>query len=509
MFESAELGHTIDKKTFDAEEPKLRRALLDAQYRVLSAAKFPVVLVIAGVDGAGKGETVNVLNEWMDARHIEAHAITEPSDEERERPHMWRFWRSLPPKGKLGIFFGSWYTQPIVERVYGHIKDAELDRRLDETVSFEKMLTDEGVLLLKFWFHLSKKAQKKRLHELEADKKTSWRVTESDWEHFERYDKFKRVSEHALRETSRNAASWLVIEGTDDRYRKLTAGKTLLDAINQRLEAVEAKAPKRAPKGKQVAEEEKPKAKVDVLPEIAAIDHKRVVDTIDLTKKLDKDDYEDELDKWQRKLNILSRHRGFGKISVVVGFEGSDAAGKGGTIRRLIWGLDARQYRVIQIAAPTEEERAQPYLWRFWRHLPRLGRFAIFDRTWYGRVLVERVEGYAQPQDWMRAYAEINDFEEQLARHGTVVAKFWLQISKEEQLRRFKERERVKYKNYKIGPDDWRNRKKWDDYELAMCDMVDRTSTEIAPWALVSSEDKYWARIKVLETLCKRIEDAL
>jgi polyphosphate:AMP phosphotransferase len=506
MFESAELGHSIDKKAYDAEEPKLRRALLDAQYRVLELAKFPVVLVIGGVDGAGKGETVNVLNEWMDARHIQAHAMTTPSDEERERPHMWRFWRSLPPKGKLGIFFGSWYTQPIVERVFGRIKDAELDRRLDETVAFEKMLTDEGVLLLKFWFHLSKKAQNKRLHELESDKKTAWRVTKNDWQHFELYDKFRRISEHALRETSRNAASWLVIEGTDDRYRELTAGKTLLEAINQRLETVTEKPAKATTSAKSKA---KAVEAIDVLPEIAAIDHKRVVDTIDLTKKLDDDEYEDLLDKWQRKLNLLSRQSSFKKISVVAGFEGSDAAGKGGTIRRVIWSLDARQYRVVPIAAPTDEERAQPYLWRFWRHLPRLGRFAIFDRTWYGRVLVERVEGYAKPQDWMRAYAEINDFEEQLVRHGTVVAKFWLQISKAEQLRRFKERERIKYKNYKIGPDDWRNRKKWDEYAVAMCDMVDRTSTEIAPWTLVPSEDKHWARIQVLETLCKRIEQAL
>ena len=510
MFESAELGHSIDKKTFDAEEPKLRRALLDAQYRVLEAAKFPVVLVIGGVDGAGKGETVNVLNEWMDARHIEAHAITEPSDEERERPHMWRFWRALPPKGKLGIFFGSWYTQPIVQRVYGQTKDTDLHRRLDEIVSFEKMLTDEGVLLLKFWFHLSKKVQKKRLQDLESHKSTRWRVTETDWNHFRLYDKFRRVSEHALRETSRNAASWLVIEGTDERYRELTAGRTLLDAVEHRLATLDAKpAAADAPPPAKKKRGGKSTRGIDVLPEVAAIDDKRVVDNIDLTKAIPDDEYDDLLDKWQRKLNLLSRHPRFKKLSVIAGFEGCDAAGKGGTIRRVIWALDARQYRVVPVAAPTEEERAQPYLWRFWRHLPRLGRFAIFDRTWYGRVLVERVEGYAPPEAWMRAYAEINDFEEQLARHGTVVAKFWLQISKEEQLRRFKERERVKYKNYKIGPDDWRNREKWDQYRDAMCDMVDRTSTEIAPWTLVSSEDKNWGRIHVLETLCKRIEAAL
>jgi polyphosphate kinase 2 (PPK2 family) len=185
-----------------------------------------------------------------------------------------------------------------------------------------------------------------------------------------------------------------------------------------------------------------------------------------------------------------------------------DAAGKGGAIRRITAGIDARQYQVIPIAAPTEEERAQPYLWRFWRHIPRLGRFVLFDRSWFGRVLVERVEGFATEDAWSRAYREINEFEEQLSTNGIIICKFWLAVTKEEQMKRFKEREATERKRYKITPEDWRNRKKWDDYIVAASDMIDRTSTAYAPWTVVEANDKYSARIKVLETLTKRMRDA-
>ena len=244
-------------------------------------------------------------------------------------------------------------------------------------------------------------------------------------------------------------------------------------------------------------------------PVIPAIDNLLLLRTLDLSKKLKKTEYENELEKYQGKLNLLTRHPDFKKLSVVVVFEGNDAAGKGGSIRRITQALDARQYRVVSIAAPTEEERAQPYLWRFWRNIPRKSRFAVFDRSWYGRVLVERVEGYCSRGDWMRAYGEINDFEEQMVRKRTVVVKFWLSISRDEQLRRFKEREKVGFKRFKITDEDWRNREKWEEYELAVCDMIDRTSTEIAPWTLVEANDKNYARIKVLKTLCERLEVVL
>jgi polyphosphate:AMP phosphotransferase len=491
MFESAELGHSVTDREFDRTEPKLREALLKAQYELLENKSFPVVIVIGGVDGAGKGETVNILNEWMDPRHIVTHAFGEMSDEERERPRMWRYWRALPPKGRIGILFGAWHTEPIVNRVLGRIDDDQLELATEEIVRFERMLSDEGALILKFWFHLSKKAQKKRLKALEADPKTRWRVTDTDWERFKLYDRFRKVSENALRETSTGYAPWIVVEGTDPNYRYLTVGRTLLDALNKRLA------------GKKPAV-----SRPAALPE-SAIDGRNVLSSLDYEQRLERKDYNRKLEKYQGELNLLTRHKRFRQKSIIIVFEGADAAGKGGSIRRITGALDARHYQVTPVAAPTEEERAQPYLWRFWRSLPRRGRVTIFDRSWYGRVLVERVEKYCPEEDWMRAYHEINDFEEQVVEAGGIVTKFWLTITKEEQLRRFRAREKTPFKSFKITPEDWRNRKKWDDYEHAVCDMIDRTSNELAPWVLVPANDKYSARIAILKTLCERIEAAL
>jgi polyphosphate:AMP phosphotransferase len=491
MFESAELGHRIDPRDYDREVPKLRAALLDTQMRVLERAEFPILLLSGGVDGGGKGDVVNLLLEWMDPRHIQVHAMGEPTDEERARPSMWRFWRALPPRGKTGVFFGSWYTAPIVERAYGRIRGAELTRALTEIVRFERMLVDEGALVVKLWMHLTKKGQRKRFEKLESSPATAWRVTEEDWRNHEHYERFREVSERALRETSTAEAPWYVIEASDARYRDLTVGRTLLDALHQRLERSKPPAPARvAP------------------PPAPPIDARNVVDELDLTKALSDAQYQQRLPKLQGRLNALSRHKRFEDMSVVLVFEGNDAAGKGGAIRRVTRALDARRYDVVPIAAPSDEERAQPYLWRFWRHLPRKGHFAIFDRSWYGRVLVERVEGFASEPDWLRAYREIVDFEDGLVRFGVVVVKFWLAISKAEQLVRFRARQKTPFKRFKITPEDWRNRKKWEAYERAVCDMVDRTSTDVAPWHLVAANDKRWARVRVLETICEAIEAA-
>ena len=492
MFESANLSHKVSKLVYHREEPKLRAALLNAQYDLFENGRFPVLILIAGVEGAGKGETVNLLNEWMDPRHIHAHAFPAPSDEERERPAMWRFWRALPPKGKIGVFFGAWHTSPIVGRVQGVIGEGEFSQHIAEILRFEKMLADEGVLLLKFWFHLSKEQQKKRLKALEKDPKTRWRVTDIEWKYFKIYNKFVKVCEPFLRKTSTGEAPWIVVAGADPRYRALTVGRHLLAAMRERLDE---KTVKRLP-------DKSP-------PLLPAADNLNVLRALKLDQPLTKADYEKQLEKWQGRLNVLSRHPRFKNISVVMVFEGNDAAGKGGAIRRLTGALDARSYHSVPVAAPTEEERAQPYLWRFWRHIPRHGRITIFDRSWYGRVLVERVEGFCSEGDWMRAYTEINDFEQQLTRQNIVVVKYWLAISKDEQLRRFKAREKVAFKHFKITADDWRNRKKWNDYEQAICDMVDRTSTSIAPWTLVEANNKYYARLKVLKTLCQAVESAL
>ena len=478
MFEFAELAHAVTKIAYRREEPKLRAKLLDAQYDLKQNASFATLILIAGVEGAGKGETIHLLNEWMDPRHILTHGFAEPSDEESQRPQQWRYWRALPPKGSLGVFFGAWHNEPIFERTRGKLSAGDFAQKIDEIVRLEKMLSEEGVLLLKYWFHVSKKVQKKNLARI-GEKPPP------------RYKRFLKVSEEFVRRTSTAETPWIVVPAAEKRFRALTFGRHLLAALRERLD-------------------DKPvKRHADRHPPLAEpADKLNVLRALQLDQPMARAEYRRQLEKLQRRLNELSRDKGMRERSVVVVFEGNDAAGKGGAIRRVTGGIDARYYRNVPVAAPTEEERAQPYLWRFWRHIPRRGRFAFFDRSWYGRVLVERVEKLSPEHDWMRAYAEINDFELALVRHDIVLVKFWMAISKDEQYRRFKQREKVAFKRFKITPEDWRNRKRWDDYEAAVCDMVDRTSTRVAPWTLVEANNKYYARIKVLNTLCEALEKA-
>jgi len=491
MFESAELGHKIDKETYKNAVPQLRASLLDAQYELKEQGKIPVIILVSGQDGAGKGETINLLYEWMDPRYISTLAFSAPTDEERQRPFMWRYWRALPPKGRIGIFAGSWYSSPIHDRIEGNMSQAQMDQRIDQINRFEQMLVNEGALILKFWFHLTKEGQKRRLKALEKDPRTAWRVTKWNWERLKTYDKLQEVVHHVLRLTNTPWAPWIIIEGEDDRYRSLTTGQIILDAVKKRLAGIEKQATPVAP------------------PVQPNIDGRDVISELDLTKKLARKPYEEQLAKWQGCLSEWVRDPRFKQRSVICVFEGSDAAGKGGAIRRVAAAMDARDYQIVPIAAPTEEERAQPYLWRFWRHVPRIGRVTIFDRSWYGRVLVERVEGFCAEADWLRAYTEINDFEHELTEAGAIVVKFWLQVSKDEQLRRFQEREKTEFKRFKITDEDWRNREKWDAYHVAVCDMIDRTSTGQVPWTLVEADDKNYARVKVLRTICERIEAAL
>ncbi len=494
MFETAELGHHLSKTKYREIEPELRAQLLEAQFDLWKCGKFPVIILISGVRGAGKGETVNLLLEWMDPRHIHTHAFDNPTDEELARPPMWRYWRALPPKGRIGILFGSWYTAPIIDRVFGRIKEGDLAREIDEINHFERMLADEDALILKFWFHLGKKQQRKRLKVIESDPETRWRITQRDWDFFKKYDRFYRVSEDIVMQTSTGWAPWIVVEGKDSAYRSVTVGQALLQAMRKRLDA--------KPGGTSGWT-------VEAAPVAKPVDNLYILDTLDLTQALTKANYTRDLAKLQRRLALLTRHRRFTQRNVMCVFEGMDAAGKGGAIRRLTAALDARLYHTIPVAAPTDEEKAQPYLWRFWRHVPSKGRFTIFDRSWYGRVLVERIEGFCSEADWMRAYSEINEFEDQLSHNGTVVLKFWMQISKSEQLKRFNLRERTRFKQFKITDEDWRNREKWSEYQTAAADMIERTNAANAPWTLIESNDKYFARIKVLRTIVTAFERCL
>ena len=490
MFEAAELDQVMSPRRYDAQLPALRSALLQAHFD-LRTRHFPVFVIVSGADGAGKGELVQRLNEWLDPRGVETHAFWETSDEERERPPYWRFWRAMPGRGRIGILFGSWYTAPIIRRVTGEIKGRELDGELDRISALERTLADDGAEIVKLWLHLPKRAQKRRLEKLERD----GRIGPDDWKHFKLYDRFTRVSERAMRRTDTAAAPWHVIEAGDRRFREFTAGRILLEALQRRL----ANGKKAAPAAARTARP----------PAVGAGQRASILDHVDLTPHLSEADYRRELEKLQATLTRLAWSARQKKVSTVLVFEGWDAAGKGGAIRRVTQAIDPRLYRVVGVAAPTDEEQAQHYLWRFWRHLPRAGRMVIFDRSWYGRVLVERVERFARPDEWRRAYHEINEFEEQLTDHGIVLAKFWLHLSPQEQLRRFREREHVAYKRYKITAEDWRNRKQWEPYKAAVDDMVAHCSTEYAPWTLVAANDKRVARVQILRTVVQRLEAAL
>jgi polyphosphate:AMP phosphotransferase len=488
MFEIAELGRTLSKAEYEAVTPDLRTSLLKVQRR-LSEARFPVVVLVHGADGAGKGETANMLHAWFDTRFLITNAYGPPTEDERERPEFWRYWMWLPPAGRMGVFLGSWYTQPILDSVYGRISDAERAQAVLRINAFEKALTDDGALVIKLWFHISKKEQKKRLKSLEKKKSTRWRVTRLDWKHHELYDAFVPVCESVLRDTSTGSAPWTVIESSDARYRHVTAAREIMQQIERRLDT-----------------KTEPAAHA---PEPPIGNPVTILDRLDLSKSLEKAKYSDELPELQARLNRLSRRLSSKRAGAIFLFEGSDAAGKGGAIRRVTSALDARQYRVISIAAPTDEERAHHYLWRFWRHLPRRGRITVFDRSWYGRVLVERVEGFAAQHEWRRAYKEINDFETELVSDGIVLVKFWLHISSDEQLERFHDRERDPWKHHKITAEDYRNREKAAQYESAINEMIARTSTAHAPFTLVEANDKNYARIKVLRTICDRLAERL
>lgn len=490
MFETAEVGNKLDKAAFKREVPVVRAELLEIQ-KELAASGTAVAVLVGGVEGAGKTETVNQLLEWLDARGVETHVMDQPTPDERERPPMWRFWMSLPPKGHMGIFLGSWYTQPIVDRVFGKCGDGAFHRQLDHIVEFETMLAREGVLVVKFWLHLKEKALRKRMAELAKAPLQRWRVTERDLKFVKKYARFRRVSEQALMHTSTGDAPWHIVEAVDPRYRHLAVAKTLLAQMRERLSQQAAS------------------GKLKRAPDLSKPPAKNILRSADLTRALREKAYEKRLLKAQAELNPLTRRLHQKKHSMILVFEGPDAAGKGGAIRRLTQAMDARTYRVISVAAPTDEERAHPYLWRFWRHLPRLGRVTIYDRSWYGRVLVERVEGFCAREEWQRAYSEINCFEECLVEFGTILIKFWLAVSPQEQLGRFKDRQVTPYKQYKITEEDWRNRAKWDAYEAAAVEMIDKASTSESPWIIVPAEDKNYARIAVLETVVKRLKREL
>jgi polyphosphate:AMP phosphotransferase len=497
VFDTAELGQSIPKAEFKKRELELRASLLKLQYQALEMARFPIIIDFAGVDGAGKGTTMNMLDKWMDPRWIRAIGYQRPSDEEKARPRFWRYWRDIPPKGRMGVYLSGRYSAPLLQRVYGEIDDAEFDDRLAEIIRFENTLADDGALILKFWMHLSRDAQKDRLESLSADPMLSYQVKDKDWQNHEHYDEFIAAAEKIITRTNRAAAPWTIVEGVDSYYRHIRVGETIRAELERHL-AIHENSPAEAIPAP--AEPHKPQAEHRLRP-------LTIFDNLDLSVRLTDIKYAKKKKKLQAKLGELGRKAHEQGQSTVLVFEGPDAAGKGGAIRRTVWSLDARAYRIYQFAAPTDIERAHHYLWRFWSKLPKAGNVSIFDRSWYGRVLVERTEGFATEDEWRRAFGEINDFESQIVDRGILLLKFWLHISNDEQLKRFEERAESPYKHWKLTDEDWRNREQWEHYEIAAHDMVQFTSTRAAPWILVEGDSKHYARLKILQTICDALEE--
>ncbi len=490
---AAERFRKVGKRAFRDAEEGLRLRLLAAQ-QALRAAPFPVLVVLAGDDRPACDETLNLLHDWMDPRQLEGNAYGAHSEDERRRPWFWRYWRDLPARGRIGVYLGAWTVATLRDRAERHLAQDAYERRLEHGRRFEEQLAADGALLLKFWLHLPADELRRRVRASRRPDSKDWQYTDAAHGALTTTGRGRRLVEDALARTHTAAAPWHVVPSAHDRTRTTAVVTTLLARLEAALAAPALAAaarahrarpaPLRAPRGGGVL------AHVDLSARVEPAHHRR------------------RLREARARLHELSRRAHAARVGTVLAFEGFDAAGKGGTIRAVVPAFDGWRYRVVPIAAPTEEERAHHWLWRFWRHLPKSGHVTIYDRTWYGRVLVERVEGYAAPAAWRRAYDEITDFETQLAAAGVVLCKFWLHIDADEQLRRFRARQETPHKRWKITPDDWRNRERRPAYESAVDEMVARTSSA-APWHLVAANDKRHARLEVLRIIGDVLEEAL
>ena len=494
MLELIDLNKKIAKETYREIFPEMETRLGECQ-RMARAAGVPVVIVFEGWDAAGKGTIINRLTQALDPRGFKVHPISAPTETEGHHPWMWRFWNTLPPKGSLAIFDRSWYGRVLLERVEGLTPKRQWKQAYEDIEQFERQLADAGAVIVKFWLHISKKEQMQRFERIEENPATAWKVGKEERKHHRQYDRWLEAVESMLERTGTAYAPWTVIEATQARYARVKVLETVLKAVEDELA--------------RRAGEPKAELKPMTVPPESPTRQQTILDRLDLTVSLEREEYEEQLDKLQERLFHLEHDLYVARIPAAIVYEGCDAGGKGGNIKRLTRGLDPRGYEVVPVGPPTAEEKARHYLWRFWREIPKAGHITIFDRSWYGRVLVERVEGFCTEGQWKRAYREINEFERQLADFGTVIVKFWLHIDLEEQLRRFEARKQDPHKQWKITDEDWRNREKWKQYELAVVDMLQHTSTTYAPWTILEANCKLYARIKALRTVAEALESAL
>ncbi|MEE3234981.1 MAG: polyphosphate:AMP phosphotransferase [Candidatus Latescibacterota bacterium] len=480
---------SLSRTEYKKQISLLRDKLYNEQRQFRKKKTSPLLLVIGG---AGKHDTANTITSWMDPRGLSTYEFAENNAAELERPEFWRYWQTLPAKGEIGIYLGAWYNRPLSDQAYQRSDSVTYERYLSRIKTLEKQLTEDGALIIKLWISISKSEQEKRLHMLKENPLTRWRVTQTEEKQAQHYDQFKTSANQLLKKTSYPYAKWHEIKGDNTKHRMITAAQIFQDLLHSHQDKNSLLTKKLIP----VAPKKNNNAYITNM-------------KLDLEKHLEKNAYKNKLEKYRGRLHELSIESIKKGVSTVLVFEGVDAAGKGGAIRRLIVAFEAHRYRVVQIAKPTEEEKRYHYLWRFWQHVPTKGMTTIFDRSWYGRVLVERVEGFATTEEWNRAYSEINDFEKQLLENNTAVIKFWIQISKDEQLKRFRARQNTPHKEWKINEEDWRNREKWEQYEEAAEKMIGLTSTDFAPWTIVEGNDKRFARVKVIKTVCEQLEQTI
>jgi polyphosphate:AMP phosphotransferase len=488
----AKATQRLSKKVYQGRASQLRAALVQLQIE-LKKSPFKLLLIVAGPEGAGRGNLLNTLAEWLDPRGVETFSYHVPTEEERQHPPQWRLWRSLPGIGRIGFYAGSWYTETLRDEARSKRALAHIVQEAERIRDFERLLSDGGTLIVKVWLELSKEAQGRRLRFLRADSATAWRVTDEDWHHHRIYERLAKTAQIIRQKTHRPGAPWSMIDASDERLRDLKVGQLLLARFRQ--QKLKFASPARSARPRPV----KPVRPSGL----------RRLRALPLDQELSEKDYDMLREKWLGRLNRAVRTAFAAGRSIVFAFEGWDAAGKGGAIRRLTSAIDPRDYKVIPVAKPTDEEKHAHYLWRFWREVPSDGRMAVFDRSWYGRVLVERVEGFCRDDEWRRAYGEINRFESELTDHGTIILKYWLHISHAEQLRRFREREATPHKRHKMNQEDWRNRKKRQAYEIAVGDMLALTDKTNAPWHLIPADNKRFARLEVLRSASRQIEAAL
>lgn len=459
------------------DEEELSVDLIEAQYALKNSkaqnnAKSLVILV-SGIELAGKGEAVKQLREWVDPRYLRVKA--DPTHLFENKHTFWQpYARSIPAEGQIQVFFGNWYSDLLATAMHVSkpLDETLFDAYIENMRAYEQDLKNNHVDVIKIWFDLPWKNLQKRLDDMDSSEQRWHKLMGLDWRNKKQYDTVQKLRQ-------RFTDDWYVIDCEDETVRDQQFAQYILQALKQ------------LPKHKTTV---RTKWKQATVPE-ALLNPS--------TDVLSEDDYKAELKKLTKKVSDALRND---SRNVIITFEGMDAAGKGGAIKRIVKKLDPREYEIHTIAAPERYELRRPYLWRFWNRLNESGKITIFDRTWYGRVLVERIEGFASTAEWQRAYDEINRFEQNLVDSETVVVKIWLAISKEEQAIRFKEREETPHKRFKITEEDWRNRDKWDDYLKAAADMFKRTDTDYAPWYVIATDDKYSARIEVLKAILEQLK---